>query len=247
MPLAVSVTSNHLLGALPAHVLARCATSFRPMSLKQGEEVETIGRPVSRIIFPQSGVLSVFATTGRDSVEVGMIGREGMTGLSTVFGSPNSTHTIMVQMDGTGLEVEPSKFRLLLSECPPLEATVKRYGLAHMAQISQAGLANARRTVTERLARWLLMCLDRVDETEICVTHEALSGALGVRRPGVTVATHLLEGDGAIRAKRGRIFVLDREKLERLANGSYGAAEDQYRALMAASSAQPRLALSNVG
>lgn len=75
------------------------------------------------------------------------------------------------------------------------------------------------------------MCSDRSGETNINVTHETLSAALGVRRPGVTVATHMLEGEGAIRAKRGTIAVLDRAKLEHLARGSYGAPEEQYQQL----------------
>lgn len=206
---------------------------MREVSFDPGQEIERAGATLDSVLFPLAGVLSVFATTHGGRVEVGMIGREGMTGLPAVFGCERSSHTVVVQVAGAGLSLPAREFRSLVERVPALGVLALRFGQAHLTQISQCGLANARSTVTERLARWLLMCFDRAGEADISVTHETLSGALGVRRPGVTVATHMLEGEGAIRAKRGRISVLDRLKLERLANGSYGGAEQVYDHLFA--------------
>src|SRR3954466_7582571 len=95
-------------------------------------------------------------------------------------------------------------------------------------QTAETVCATARHTIEQRLARWLLMCHDRADGDEFALTHHFLATMLGVRRPGVTIATHVLEGQGLIRAQRGRIAILDRANLERMAGASYGAAEAEY-------------------
>ena len=99
--------------------------------------------------------------------------------------------------------------------------------------MAQTANANATFNIEARLARWILMVQDRVDRDELLLTHEFLSMMLGVRRPGVTSATHALEGMGSIRAKRGRITVRDREKLLELAGDAYQVAEDEYGRLVA--------------
>lgn len=98
--------------------------------------------------------------------------------------------------------------------------------------MSSTAQCNADYTVEERLARWLLMCHDRADGDEIAITHDHMALMLSVRRPGVTVATHMLEGEGIIRARRGLITIIDREKLKGRANGSYGMAEAEYERLI---------------
>lgn len=230
---------NRLLARLPEPILGRCRSEFREVSLARGDELESAGSILSAVVFPCSGVLSIFAGRDQGGVEVGMVGREGMTGLPALYGCDLSSHSVVVQIPGAALEMPSGPFRALLEREPDLRRVVLRYAHAQVAQISHCGLANARSTVTERVARWLLMCSDRAGDLDICVTHEALSEALGVRRPGVTVATHILEGQGAIRAKRGSICVLDRQKLRRCANGSYGAAEREYDSLFGRSQPSP--------
>jgi len=95
-------------------------------------------------------------------------------------------------------------------------------------QVSQTAYANAGYSTEERLARWLLMTHDRLEQDDMPITHEFMSIMLGTRRPGVTLAVQMLEGVGAIGATRGRIAVRDREKLERIAGQSYGFAEKEY-------------------
>ena len=116
---------------------------------------------------------------------------------------------------------------------PALRALLLRYAVAFNTQVAQTAACNGRHPVEQRLARWMLMAHDRSEGDEFPMPHEFLALMLGVRRPGVTVATHILEGEGMIRAKRGMITILNREKLRARADGSYGLAEAEYERLIA--------------
>ncbi len=107
-----------------------------------------------------------------------------------------------------------------------------RYAHLFQLQTAQTALSNGSYSLEERLARWMLMCHDRMDGDEFPITHEFLAFMLGVRRPGVTTTVHILEGAGMIKARRSRIQILDRAKLEEAAGESYGAAEAEYRRLI---------------
>jgi CRP-like cAMP-binding protein len=113
-----------------------------------------------------------------------------------------------------------------------LTANLLRYVHVFMVQNSQTALANGRGTLDERLARWLLMWHDRINRSELIVTHEFLALLLGVRRQGITVTLHELEGQGLIRAARNRVHILDRDGLRRAANGFYGIPEAEYDRLI---------------
>jgi CRP-like cAMP-binding protein len=116
----------------------------------------------------------------------------------------------------------------VISERPSLHRSLLRYAQVMSVQTSGTAFANAEHTIETRLARWLLMCHDRVDGDDIPITHEFMSMMLGVRRAGVTTTTQALEGSGLIRASRGVITVLDRDGLERLADNAYGLPEAEY-------------------
>jgi CRP-like cAMP-binding protein len=115
---------------------------------------------------------------------------------------------------------------------PSLKALLLRWVQVLMIQTAQSALANGRYTIQERLARWLLMCHDRLDGDDLPLTHEFLSLMLGVRRSGVTEALHVLEGVKIVRTSRGRIHILDREKLEEIAGDCYGLSEAEYAKLI---------------
>ena len=119
-----------------------------------------------------------------------------------------------------------------MAQSRSLHRHLLRYAQASHVQVSETAFANANSDVEARLARWLLMCHDRVDGDDIPLTHEFIAMMLGVRRPRVTVALHVLEGMQVIRAKRGTVTVLDREKLEELAHEAYGLSEAEYTRLM---------------
>ena len=194
---------------------------------------QIIERPNGRILFVYfltSGLASVVGTTQPEQrIEVGMVGYEGMTGLAVVLGHDRSTNEeTVIQATGTALRVPSVALRRTLQGSATLSAALLRYVHVFMMQCSQTALANGRGRLSERLARWLLMWQDRLKTRHLTVTHEFLALLLGVRRQGVTLALHDLEGRGFIKGTRNRITVVDREGLLGLANGFYGVPEAEY-------------------
>jgi CRP-like cAMP-binding protein len=172
-------------------------------------------------------------TLPRDASKWGIIGREGLVGVPIVLGVDRSPHGFLVQAEGKALRIATADLRAINAERPAIHAVLMRYVHALMVQTASTAFSNASFTIEARLARWILMTRDRLDSEELPLTHEFLSMMLGVRRPGVTVAVQILEGNGLIRATRGRITVLDRKKLEELADSAYGLAEAEYASAMA--------------
>jgi CRP-like cAMP-binding protein len=137
-----------------------------------------------------------------------------------------------MQIAGHGWRIAVQDLEQAMAESSSLHRQLLRYAQASHVQVSETAFTNANSDVEARLARWLLMCHDRVEGGDIPLTHEFIAMMLGVRRPGVTVALHVLEGMQVIRAKRGVITVLDREKLEELAEDAYGLSEAEYTRLI---------------
>jgi CRP-like cAMP-binding protein len=166
-----------------------------------------------------------------DQIEVGMTGREGVTGLPILLGSDRSPNKTYVQVAGHGRRIKADDLRQAMDESSSLRALLLNFVQFFLIQASQTALANARFKIEERLARWLLMAQDRVDLPAMPLTHEFLSIMLGVRRAGVTDAIHALVGRGMIRSERGQIEVIDRQSLIEWANGCYGVPEREYERL----------------
>jgi CRP-like cAMP-binding protein len=175
----------------------------------------------------------VATSNQEESVEIGHIGREGMTGdehtILCVEQTPNKT---FIQVAGAGYLMPAAAFTKILSDHPAVQRVFLRYLHSGNLQMAHSALANARYSVYERLARWLLMVHDRMDGDDLPLTHEFLSLMLGVRRSGVTDQIHMLEGAHAIRARRANITVLDRGKLREIADGCYGVPEREYERLI---------------
>jgi CRP-like cAMP-binding protein len=152
---------------------------------------------------------------------VGLIGCEGMTGLSIVLGNDRSPHETFIQVAGEGKRIAADKLRAAMQKSRSLERAGLKCAHEFMIQTANTALSNGTASLEERLARWLLMANDRLEGNEIPLTHEFLSLMLGVRRAGVTVALNYLEKRGVIELARGQIIILDREGLIASANGSY--------------------------
>jgi CRP-like cAMP-binding protein len=229
MPLDLHRTANRLLrGISPTE---RFLAALERVKLEKGQELERPDTPVTHVHFPESGLLSVLATARSKKIEVGMIGYEGMTGSSVVLGAPQPAHVVLVQSASVVLRVPVDDFRSSLAVAA-LQARWLHFAHILMVQATQTGLANGQGSLVERLARWIVMWHDRIRQPEIDVTHGYISILLGVRRAGVTVAMHRLEGDRLIRSTRSRITVLDRDGLVRAANGFYGVPEAEYARLI---------------
>ena len=182
-------------------------------------------RRIDSVYFPESGFASVVANgAGKRSIEVGIIGREGMTGLAVLLGHEGSKHETYMQAPGKGRRLKTSILRRAIDQRVTLHRSLLRYVNYFLDQAAMTALANGRSTIEARLARWLLMADDRVEGGKLPLTHEFLSMMLGVTRPGVTVAVQLLERKGLIKRQRGSIVIIGRKALEKLSNGTYAPA-----------------------
>jgi CRP-like cAMP-binding protein len=224
---------NRLLSALSPQDRELLRPHLRATPLELRQVLEEPNTPILQIYFPESGITSIVAHTRHDRrLEVGLIGREGMSGLSVVMGGDRSPNETFIQSAGSGFQISAAELRKAMNASPTLQRCLLFYAQAFLIQTSQTALANGRAKLEERLARWLLMAHDRFDGDDFHLTHEFIALMLGVRRPGVTVALQILEGKGLIRSTRGLVIVLDREGLEEAADGSYGVPELEYERLI---------------
>jgi CRP-like cAMP-binding protein len=210
-------------------ILARLSSSDRqlielhlePADLPLRKVLERRGRPIKVVYFPETGFASVVADGGKRPIEVGLIGREGMTGLPVVLGNDRNEHETFMQSAGEGYCIRTQHLRGAIDKSPTLHRVMLQYVHAFLNQATQTAVANGRSKIEERLARWLLMADDRIDGPDLALTHEFLAMMLCTRRPGVTVAIQELERAGLIARKRGHIVIVDREGLEKISNGTY--------------------------
>ncbi len=224
---------NALLAGLTEAQLGHLAPELEPVELPLRMMLQAPGEPIEHLYFPGSGLGSLIAV-GPDGgrIEAGLFGREGMSGLAVVLGDDRSPHEVVIQVSGAGHRIETDALREAMAAEPAIRERFLRFSQAFAVQVAHTALANGRHTIQARLARWLLMCHDRVSGDSMELTHEFLGLMLGVRRAGVTVTVHDLEGRGVIKATRGRIRLLDRGGLEALAHGIYGVPEAEYERLM---------------
>ena len=227
-----SIVRNRLLASLAPDDYALLAPKLERVPLILQTVLIKAHEPISHVFFPESGISSMIANTDEGSIEIGMIGREGFVGFPVILGVNQTPHIALVQGAGEALRISTDDLRAAIRERPSIFLPLGLYLQSLIVQMGQTTYANATFDIQARLARWVLMTQDRTDGEELLLTHEFLATMLGVRRPGVTGATHTLEGMGAIRAKRGRIVVRDREKLLELAGDAYQVAEDEYERLM---------------
>jgi CRP-like cAMP-binding protein len=189
--------------------------------------------PIEHVYFPEGGVVSIVADEGGDKVEVGLVGYDGMSGTAVLLDAGQSPQASMVQINGSpALEMASEQLVQACDASPTLRKLFLRFIQSLNVQAASTAAANSYFALPERLARWLLMCHDRVDGDQLELTHEFMSMMLGVRRSSVTVTLHTLEGTRAIRGTRGSITVLDRPRLEEIAGESYGEPENEYRRLV---------------
>jgi CRP-like cAMP-binding protein len=202
-------------------------------SLNLGKSIEKPNRRIEAIYFPESGIVSVVAVQAKETeVEVGLIGREGMTGLPIVCGDDRTPHSTYVQVAGAGHCIPAADLASALGTSRSLRDLLLKYFQAFAVQTAHTAICNARSRLDQRLARWLLMAHDRVDTDVLPLTHEFLSLMLGVRRAGVTEALHALKTRRLVAADRGQITIRDRKGLERVAGQAYGTPEAEYRRLL---------------
>lgn len=230
---APSKPQNHMLSELSAADYARLAPHLSSTRLGLLRSLEDANKPIKQVYFPEDGFVSVVAAGARDrQSEVGLIGREGMTGISVVMGDDRSPHLSYVQAAGRAQSMNSNILRQAMQDNPSIRILFLHFAQAFMVQAAHTAVANGRGNIEQRLARWLLMAHDRLNGNEIPLTHEFLALMLNVRRAGVTEALQGLSRRDVISASRGHIVVKDRAGLIACANGLYGIPESEYQRLI---------------
>ena len=225
----VETTPNRMLNFMSAGDRQLLAANLKPVDLPLRQTLEKANKPIEHVYFMEDGIASVVGDSKTfGQIEIGVIGKEGVTGLYFVLGNDQSPYETFIQVPGTGLRIEAQKLQAAMDKSRTLQQLLLRYVQVFLIQTSQTALSNAASLLTQRLARWLLMCQDRLNSKPLPLTHQFLATMLGVQRSGVTIALGELENRDLIRNKRGMITILDRPTLIKLTNGSYGVAEAEY-------------------
>ncbi len=213
---------NRVLASIPSKYSRRVRGELEPVSLKFGQILYEAGAKIRHVYFPVNCLISLLTAVDRHrSLEVGMVGNEGMTGMPFVLGIGESGVRALVQGAGDALRMPAASFRIEFDRNQPLRQALFRYTYALMAQISQTAACNRFHEAEARLARWLLMTRERVGSDGFPMTHEFLAHMLGVRRGGVTEAASALKRRGLIDYHRGNIRILDAKGLKSCACSCY--------------------------
>ncbi|MFE1597331.1 Crp/Fnr family transcriptional regulator [Methylobacterium sp. ID0610] len=232
-PLQQTALRNRLLRQLHPADFEELQPHLHPLSTRLRQVLIAPNEPVREVFFPETGFVSVVTAGQGSRAEVGLIGPEGLVGASPILlGSDRTPHEHFVQGPGDVLAVDSAVLTAAATRSPNLRLLFLRFVQVQMVQTAQTAFVNATYQIEARLARWLLMCLDRTEGDEFPITHEFLALMLGVQRTSVTLALQSLEGSQMIRARRGRIAVLARRALEELAEGAYGIPEAEYARLL---------------
>jgi CRP-like cAMP-binding protein len=224
---------NRLLARMTREQSRLMAPQLEPFALARHKSLEIRDRKIEYVYFVETGLVSVVANerSGGNTIEIGVIGREGMTGVALLLNADRTPLDTLVQIDGSAQRIRADRLRDVLDKNAGFNRTLTNYAHVFMIQAAFTALANGRHKVEERLSRWLLMAHDRAEQDEIRLTHALLAVMLGVRRPGVTVALSELERRGLIAVGRGAVTVVDRKGLEDFASGIYGRPEAEYKRL----------------
>jgi CRP-like cAMP-binding protein len=202
--------ANRVLASIPPKGYVRLQAQLQPVTVAFGEILYEPGKPIRHVYFPIDCLISLLtAVDKRRSLEVGMVGNEGMAGMPFILGMGVSGVRALVQGGGKALRMASAPFRIEFDRNPALQEALHRYTYALMAQISQTAACNRFHDAEARLARWLLMTRDRVGSDEFRLTHKFLAHMLGLRREGVTEAASALKRRELIDYSRGTIQILD--------------------------------------
>ena len=224
---------NFLLDSIPRPDLALLATHLEWTDLVTHDVLHSANKPTNYLYFPISGICSILAI-GNDGkrIETGIIGKEGLVGVSLCLSVEDAPFHVVVQIPGRSMRIAEHHFMPIFNSSVDMRKVILRFAYSFLVQTSQTVLANGRMTIQQRLARWLLMCQDRVEMPEFVMTHQFLSDMLAVRRSGITVALQVLEDRKAIQSKRGKVRILNRTLLKQMAGSAYGVAEKEYQRVL---------------
>ncbi len=220
---AGKAVNNLILLSLPDKEYNLLRPHLEPSDLPQHTILQEPGDKIDFAYFLNDGMASLVALShdGR-SIEVGIIGKEGMVGMSLTAGLHREIFRTIMQMSGTGMRIRSEVFQDILLSAPSLRSKLGHFGLMHGMQVAQLAACYRLHGIDQRLARWLLMCQDRFDSQLLPLTHDFLAQMLGTGRPSVSLAAGMLENAGLIENSRGTVKILNRKSLEAVACECYG-------------------------
>jgi CRP-like cAMP-binding protein len=235
MPEARLPVKNLILNSLPSREYERMLPDLELISLPLDVILYRSGEVVEHVYFPDAGIVSLVTHMRSGvSVEVGLIGRDGMVGIPVLLGDDIASEEAIVQIAGGAMRMSAALFKERLKKNHnPLLTQLLLYTRNLMRQVAQTAACNRLHTVEERLSRWLLMCHDRMESDELPLKQEFISNMLGTRRASVGDAATGLQAEGLIRYSRGHISILKRKGLEKAACECYRAVKEETERLEA--------------
>jgi len=226
-------TTNLLLASLPRKESQNFIAHCEPVTLASSEILGEPGEKVHNVYFPIDCFISLVGPIdSQTSMEVGMVGNEGMLGLNLALGVKFSLLRFIVLGAGTALRMGAVQFLQIYEKTPTLQRKLRAYAYVRMNQLSQTAGCNRFHVVHARLARWILMTQDCAHSNEFNITHEFLSYILGVRRAGITESAGILQKKKLVSYSMGNLKVLDRSGLEATACGCYQASKETYKKVL---------------
>ncbi len=224
-----NTTGNRLLGALPRKVFQELLPDLEQVTLTLTDILYNRGDVIQYVYFPSDSIVSLlFSVAERSTLEVSVVGNEGMTGIAVFLGAKKSRYKMVVQGAGTALRMKAACLHKHAKNNKPLQALLQLYTHALLMQVSQSAACNHFHPIESRLARWLLATHDRLDSNEFRMTQEFLSNMLGVRREMVNKAAGTLQKQQLISYTRGIITILDVDGLKAASCDCYQSIKEEY-------------------
>ena len=226
---------NQLIAALSEAELARWLPHMEPAEMPLGAVLYESGCEMTHTYFPTTSIVSLlYVMKSGASAEIAVVGHEGLVGISLFMGGGSTPSRALVQSAGKGFRLSASLMKEEFERGGPVMHLLLRYTQSLITQMAQTAVCNRHHTLDQQLCRWLLLSLDRLSSNELVMTQELIANMLGVRREGVTEAAGRLHKAGIIEHHRGRILVLDRDRLEKRTCECYAVVKNEYDRLLPA-------------
>lgn len=231
MDIAGGVARNRFLAALPPHIGQRIRPLLKPVAFRRGDLLEHVGATVEYLYFPDRGLISLMKVLRDGQIsEVGVIGTEGMVGLSALMGISETPFETIVQLDGEGRRLSVGALQAEMAD-PVLKQLVLRYANYRINRYAQLIACNRLHNLKQRCCRWLLTAADSAHITTICVTHEFLALMVGTHRPALSAVLATLQRDGLIKTQRSSIAIENRAGLVAACCECYGTLQEELERL----------------
>jgi CRP-like cAMP-binding protein len=220
---------NRVLALLTPSDVKSLSPHLLPITLKMRQALHEQGELIDKVYFLEDAIASVVVTMENGStVEVGVLGRDGVVGLPAVLGNGRATNRTFIQLPGNGFSLKASILLKRVESSSELRSCLQLAVQGYLAQTAQTAACNRVHELEERLARWLMMCSDRLQSDHVPITHEFLAMMLGTRRSSVSIAAGILNKSGLITYSRGAVTIKNRDRLAHAACECYQSVYEEY-------------------